>query len=158
MNLYLSKIQKCCELLLGASRRTVQELPLFALEMADYKVGHKAPEGEYLPFSHVDGLDKRYWIKTHTKTPIAGENESLYFEMTTGATGWDATNPQIIVYINGEMTCGLDVNHTLAPLKENAENAIDCYLYSGTQFAHFPVSARVVALRRRVEKLYFDMR
>ena len=157
MNLYLSKIQKCCELLLSASRRTVQELPLMALEMADYKVGHTAPEGEYLPFSHVDGLDKRYWIKTHAKTPIAGKNESLYFEMKTGATGWDATNPQIIVYINGEMTCGLDVNHTLAPLKENAENRIDCYLYSGTQFAHFPVSARVVALRRRVEKLYFDM-
>ena len=126
MNLYLSKIQKCCELLLAASRRTVAELPLRALEMADYKVGHKAPEGEYLPFSHVDGLDKRYWIKTHAKTPIAGKNESLYFEMKTGATGWDATNPQISVYINGEMTCGLDVNHTLAPLKENAENRIDC--------------------------------
>ena len=103
MNLYLSKIQKCCELLLKASRRTVAELPLRALEMADYKVGHKAPEGEYLPFACVDGLDKRYWIKTEVKTPIAGENESLYFEMVTGASGWDATNPQIIVYINGEM-------------------------------------------------------
>jgi alpha-mannosidase len=157
MNLYLSKIQKCCEILLAASRRTVAELPLRALEMADYKVGHKAPEGEYLPFSHVEGLDKRYWIKTEVKTPIAGENESLYFEMVTGASGWDATNPQIIVYINGQMTCGLDVNHTLAPLEENTENAIDCYLYSGTQFAHFPVNARVVAIRRRVEKLYFDM-
>ena len=157
MNLYLSKIEKCCELLLGASRRTVAELPLFALKMADYKVGHKAPEGEYLPFSFVDGLDQRYWIKTEVTTPTAKENETLYFEMTTGASGWDATNPQMIVYINGEMTCGLDVNHTLAPLKENAKNEIDCYLYSGTQFAHFPVNARVVAIRRRVEKLYFDM-
>ena len=118
MNLYLSKIQKCCEMLLKASRRTVAELPLYALEMADYKVGHKAPEGEYLPFSFVDGLDQRYWIKTEVTTPTAKENETLYFEMTTGASGWDATNPQIIVYINGEMTCGLDVNHTLAPLKE----------------------------------------
>ena len=157
MNLYLSKIQKCCELLLKASRRTLAEIPLRAVEMADYKVGHTAPEGEYLPFACVDGLDKRYWIKTEANTPVAGENEALYFEMVTGATGWDATNPQIIVYINGEMTCGLDVNHTLAPLEANAQNAIDCYLYSGTQFAHFPVNARVVAIRRRVEKLYFDM-
>lgn len=157
MNLYLSKIQKCCELLLKASRRTVEELPLYALEMADYKVGHKPPEGEYKPFSHVDGLDKRYWIKTEATTKAPGENESLYFEMITGASGWDATNPQIIVYINGEMTCGLDINHTLAPLKIHTKNEIDCYLYSGTQFAHFPVNARVVAIRRRVEKLYFDM-
>ena len=127
MNLYLSKIQKCCELLLKASRRTVAELPLRALEMADYKVGHKAPEGEYLPFACVDGLDKRYWIKTEVKTPIAGENESLYFEMVTGASGWDATNPQIIVYINGGNFIHTAINGTdIARIESNLSITPPC--------------------------------
>ncbi len=39
--------------------------------------------------------------------------------MKTHLNGWDPTNPQLILYINGELIQGIDVNHTEAVLEHN---------------------------------------
>ena len=116
MNFYLTKIEMCLKLLRDASRETVAEIPLLGFEAFDYKKGNTPPQGDYAPFSVVDGRDKRFWLRAEIAVPQDEENRTYFIEMNTGVTGWDACNPQMILYLDGEMACGMDINHTVMPL------------------------------------------
>lgn len=157
MNFYLTKIETCLKLLQDASRETVAEIPLLGLEIFDYKEGNTPPQGDYVPFSVVDGKDKRFWLKAGIEVPADRENYTYFLEMNTGVVGWDACNPQLILYLDGKMACGMDINHTVMPLSGGRTYDMACYLYSGNAESHFPVVCRLLSVNRRVEKLYFDM-
>jgi len=157
MNFYLTKIETCLGLLYEASRETVAEIPLLGLEVLDYKQGNEPPKGDYKPFSVVDGKDKRFWLKAEISAPKDEENRTYFIEMNTGVAGWDACNPQLILYLDGKMACGMDINHTVMPLSGGRTYDMACYLYSGNAESHFFVTCRLLSIHRRVEKLYFDM-
>ena len=157
MRFYLTKIEECLRLLRAASRKTVCDVALLGLPMADYKKGNTPPEGEYAPFSTVDGRDQRYWLRAEIAVPEDVAECTYFIEMNTGVTGWDACNPQMILYLDGEMACGMDINHTVTPIAGGRKYRMDCYLYSGNEETHFPVTCRLLSIHRRVEKLYFDM-
>jgi len=157
MNFYLTKIETCLKLLRDASRKAVTEIPLLGFEVFDYKNGNTPPQGDYASFSVVDGRDKRFWLRAEIAVPKDEENRTYFIEMNTGVAGWDACNPQMILYLDGKMACGMDINHTVMPLSGGRKYRMDCYLYSGNEQSHFPVVCRLLSVHRRVEKLYFDM-
>lgn len=157
MNFYLTKIETCLKLLRDASRKAVTEIPLLGFEVFDYKNGNTPPQGDYVSFSVVDGRDKRFWLRAEIAVPKDEENRTYFIEMNTGVAGWDACNPQMILYLDGKMACGMDINHTVMPLSGGRKYRMDCYLYSGNEQSHFPVVCRLLSVHRRVEKLYFDM-
>ena len=84
-SLSLSKIKKTCELLLKSSVSCIERaMPLYAVELDDYKEAGVFPEGGYIPFKSVSGKDKRYVIKLDLRTPAVSCEEDLYIEVRTG--------------------------------------------------------------------------
>ena len=79
------------------------------------------------------GNDKHFWFYTHLSTPNVASNEAVELEARTGAEVClvDMTNPQGLVYLNGEAVQGLDINHTRVRLEPNREYDIIIYFYTG---------------------------
>lgn len=78
--------------------------------------------------------------------------------------GWDATNPQFIVYVNGQIKQGIDVNHREILLDEKAaagsKYTVDLHAYGGRaipQGEKLRISVDVAVIARAVEKLHYDL-
>lgn len=100
------------------------------------------------------GWDSHAWFR-FSVTPAA-ENTFLRIE-TDIKKGWDASNPQFILYVNGKMVQGLDINHRESPLKtgETADAAI--YAYTGPKIERAQFFADTMELDVDVEGLYYDI-
>ena len=157
-DLSLPKIKRVCELLKESAVTYIErDMPAYALELDDYKTSNLPPEGEYLPFKTVYGINKRYWIKLDFKTPPASGSEDVYIELCTDIKGLDSRNPQAMFYINGELVQGIDINHRLVKLDANTEYNTFTYFYSGNEVDRFDVKYDLLKVNRTVEGLYFDM-
>ncbi len=157
IKLSLTKSKRACDVLLENAAEVVCRPSLSACEVFDYKDSNTPPDGEYLPFTTVNGKDRRYWVKAELRAPAQKKDTVYYLEVSAGISGGDALNPQMIMYLNGKTAHGLDVNHRRVRLEPDTDYSTVCYLYSGNQVAHFPVEYKLIAVNKRVEKLYFDL-
>lgn len=98
----------------------------------------EVPDAQWIDFKTQDlwgGKDQHGWFKCSVVVPedFAGKTIALNFHTFT--EGWDATNPQFILYVNGEHIQGLDINHTESILTHNAvagtKYDIDLHAYAG---------------------------
>lgn len=125
-----------------------------------------------LPFgAQIKGADRHFWLYKKIKTPKQpSADHKLYFELKTGKEGgWDASNPQCMLYINGVLTQGLDTNHTDCLLEFDKEYDVYINLYTGkpndilTRFdspedsSTLNLSAALVTVSSAVESLYYDI-
>ncbi|MDL2229188.1 alpha-mannosidase [Treponema sp. OttesenSCG-928-L16] len=108
------------------------------------------------------GRDVHGWFKTGVEIPaeFAGRTAVLYFR--TFDEGFDAVNPQFILYINGEMKHGLDINHREAVLAKDAvpgsRYEIDLHAYAGMlQDKKCSLFGELAVLEEEVRGLYFDI-
>lgn len=109
------------------------------------------------------GIDKHYWFKTKIIIPDRFEGKKVVYEVRTGRENeWDALNPQFIIYVNGELVQGLDVNHREIIISECAtpgvEYEISLYAYSGMKDGLVELNTRLAVLDSEIEKLYFDIK
>ena len=84
-----------------------------------------ASDEPFVPFdaAHLWGGDDTFaWFRASFKVPEAMQGRRLIFALETGNEGWDATNPQFLVFINGVLMQGFDVNHKDTPLCEMCES------------------------------------
>ena len=128
----------------------------------DYKTDNTMPEGDWQPFtadSRMSGYDAHYWLRASFKTPPAKPNTSYYIKCTTGFEGqWDATNPQGLIYLNGEMVQGIDTNHTEIYLEPDTEYVMHNYFYVGLIKNNVPLNMAMYELDEKSEQLYYDIR
>ena len=129
---------------------------------SDYKTNNIMPDGDWQPFtadSRMSGRDAHYWLRASFKTPPAKENTSYYIKCTTGFEGqWDATNPQGLIYLNGEMVQGIDTNHTEIYLEPDTEYVMHNYFYVGLNQNSVPLNMALYELDEKSEQLYYDIR
>ena len=109
------------------------------------------------------GKDKHFWFKTTLEIPSEFHGRTVVYEVTTGREGqWDATNPQFLVYVNGVVAQGFDVNHRQLILTENAKTGekfdIALYAYSGMEKGLVELNSWIAVLNRKIEKLYYDIK
>ncbi len=131
-------------------------------------VGYKTdntppPASDFKPYAWGaawgEGNDSHAWFHVHVTVPE--HMKQLPVELSISSRnegGWDATNPQYIVYVDGVLRQGADINHT-AVLLEGA-NEYDVYLYGYTG-PKIPSSQLFLRLRNRrddVEALYYDIK
>jgi len=116
MSFIREKLIQICDKLPGIANTRLNTVSLEYVPCDGYKVGNTPPEDGWLPFPagmQVRGNDSHYWFRCTLRTPPAKADTSYYVKFTTGYEGkWDATNPQGLVYANGEMVQGCDTNHT----------------------------------------------
>lgn len=128
-----------------------------------YKETNAPPEGPWRSWDPKDtfgGHDAHYWFHKQFAAPAPQPGKELYIKVTTGYEGnWDAVNPQGIVYLNGVLTQGVDVNHQYVRLEPGTE--YDMYVYMYTSLLH-PIAARfqaeLVWVDTAVEGLYYDLK
>lgn len=130
----------------------------------DYKTDNTFPSDDeaWQPFTRdtrMSGRDAHYWIKISFKTPAAKENTSYYIKCTTGYEGeWDGTNPQGLIFLNGDMVQGIDTNHTEVYLEPDTEYTMYNYFYLGLQKNNVPLYMSMFELDELSEHLYYDIR
>lgn len=133
------------------------------IDNAPYKTGHAPKTQDWQPLQKhqlFGGIDKHYWIKSTFKTPKAPDhNKRLVINVLSGREGqWDAANVQGLVYLNGEMVQGTDVNHHEIALQYDTEYTMLYYLYTGTESAKpFSLDFNFAYIDGRLEKYYYDL-
>lgn len=97
-----------------------------------------APKDGWREFKSGDlwgGKDCHGWFKCSLEVPKNLEGKVIALNFHTFDEGWDATNPQFILYVNGEEIQGLDINHREVILTHNAVTGtrydIDLHAYAG---------------------------
>lgn len=107
------------------------------------------------------GLDRNDWFTVRFIVPAEFDGKPLSLLFGTQASGWDASNPQFLVYINGQAVCGLDTNHKDVFItdcaKAGEEYRVDLQGYTGSVPGEFTLTARMAEMSPRVWKLYYDL-
>ena len=107
------------------------------------------------------GHDKNSWFKTEVKVPASFEGKPFALLFQTQAKGWDAKNPQFLVFVNGRHACALDVNHRDVRITDSANAGdvyrIDLQAYTGTELGEIALNSKIAEISPSVESLYYDL-
>lgn len=106
--------------------------------------------------------DKHFWFRTSVTVPQEFEGQVLALDIYAFEEGWDAVNPQFILYVNGEHIQGLDINHREVILTNNAKAGevyeIDLHSYTGrTWDKRLTLNASLVTIDLAARDLYFNL-
>ncbi len=107
----------------------------------------------------VEGRDRHYWLSCEIKTPRTEENEDIVLEMITGSMGtWDLENPQGLLYLNGKIVQGFDINHRYAYLESDRQYNVLIYFYTGPICDKVEIMLNLAAVNNQIKKLYYDLK
>lgn len=129
-----------------------------------YKSGNAPPTlSEFKPYrlgsSWGTGDDTHAWF--HTKFTVPGEMRSAPMRLFISSDNdgdWDACNPQYIVYMDGRIRQGADINHTSVILDgDKDEYEVYIYGYTGPSIPQTKLYLRVMNVNEEVEGLYYDV-
>jgi len=143
----------------------IDTVPIEEMEMirAGYKKDERPPmpdcSWEKLRYSQcIDEVDAHYWIYKKLKTPArTNSNYRIYLDFRTSLENyWYATNPQCLLYLNGQLVQGLDREHTDALLEFGTEYDIQLNMYTGTECKPFLFQASLKTLDAVIESIYYD--
>ena len=152
------KAEKTAWQLLALTKREAVSLDDFYIKFCDYKNDNVIPDIDQSwqklePYMLLDGKDMHCWIRGSFRTPkaIDGCYYALEFEQQN-----KNSRIQVLLYLNGEMTQGLDVNHTRTFLKPDTEYdaAFYCYFDSISPFSG--LTPKLITVCSETEQLYFD--
>ena len=132
--------------------------PIFSCPCA-YKTDNTIPAlSDMTPFEQGGcwgtGADSHAWFR-FSVTPVE-KNSFLRIE-TERKKGWDADNPQFILYVNGKMVQGLDINHRESPLEAGVTADVAIYAYTGPKIERAQLFADTMVLNPDVDGLYYDI-
>ena len=162
MSFIPEKIKMTCNQLISIANQKLYDITDIEYVPCDgYKKGNTPPADGWMPFPagmRVNGRDAHFWFRCKLHTPPAKDGKSYYVKFTTGYEGqWDATNPQGLVYANGEMIQGCDTNHTEVWLQPDTDYVLHNYFYVGLTDAWVPLEAALYELDEKSEQLYYDL-
>lgn len=106
-------------------------------------------------------LDAHRWLRTTVVIPEEMNRKHVEFQLISGREGqWDATNPQILFYINGKLIQGVDVNHREVTVSSCAEAGkkyeIAMLVYSGTVPGDLLFKSNLIEIDDAIQKFYYD--
>lgn len=143
------------------------------IEITDYKMmegnflgieGIKNAKGDWKDFhsgEYWGGRDYHCWFRTSVTIPKEFEGKVAALTFKTFDEGWDAINPQFILYINGEHIQGIDINHREVIISDFAEAGkkydIDLHAYSGLIDRKAKLFGELVTIDKSVRELFFNL-
>lgn len=136
----IERIQKICNELRNHVYTNVVNIDDYKVIDGNYLDAEemKKAKGPWRDFHTGDlwgGRDKHCWFKTSVTIPDKFHGKVAALNFKTFDEGWDAINPQFILYVNGEHIQGLDINHReviISPCVKSGEKySIDLHAYSG---------------------------
>lgn len=154
------KVEKTCSLLSEIMWQKERDITDWEYIPTGY-TGNRPPDGPWQPYAEgtlLQGKDKHFWFRTTLVTPKGRQGQSLYIKVATGLEGqWAATNPQGLLLLNGQITSGLDTNHTDVILEQDTTYEIAIYFYTGMTDACSRLNVSLYWQDQAVKKLYYDL-
>ncbi len=151
------RIKKTGDNLLNLSQVKLFDIENVQMSPSDYKKNDTPPSNNWSHDTVMNGAHKHYWLRAEFDTPSIDGNERLLLIANSGQTGWDATNPQGLVYLNGKVAQGIDVNHREVYLEADTHYEMYIYFYTGDVQSLFQVALSVVKEYKNVLGLYYDI-
>lgn len=126
----------------------------------------EAPADGWRDFKTGDlwgGRDAHGWFKCTVEVPERFAGQTIALNLKTFEEGWDATNPQFILYVNGEQIQGVDINHREIILTHNAvageKYEIDLHAYAGMLADKLAtLSGNLVVIDMASRELYWNLK
>ncbi len=105
---------------------------------------------------------EHYWFRKTITIPESMDGKSVWFHISTQIEEWDdAKNPQFLVFVNGKVTQGADMNHREVRLFQHAPGGetvtLDIQAYTGTMHREFCFVTSLYVLDEKINKLYYDL-
>lgn len=154
----LRKIKRYEKLL--EENRYVKETPIEKLRVADagYKTSnYPPPECDFRDMEQGaewgSGNDSHAWFVF----TVSDVGKDTYLKIKTDKECGDSTNPQFLVYCNGEIRQGADVNHTEVRLEEGVTTEVWLYGYTGPQVSSARLFVSTVVRNPVIYALYYDI-
>ncbi|GLC30875.1 alpha-mannosidase [Clostridium omnivorum] len=127
--------------------------------------GIKKAEGQWKEFHTGDlwgGRDYHCWLKSQVTVPEEFAGKVIALSFKTFDEGWDAINPQFILYVNGEHIQGIDINHREVIISDYAEAGktyeIDLHAYSGmVADRKCTLYGELVTIDKPLRELFFNL-
>ncbi|MBQ9544591.1 MAG: alpha-mannosidase, partial [Clostridia bacterium] len=158
------RVEALLKELKGRLRKPAGNIENLSYKPCDYKSGTKipVPDGTFSPFP-PDGRwggkrDSHAWFLFDADVPDPGEGARTELRVKTDRRGWDASNPQFILYIDGRTVQGMDVNHETAVLNDPGRHSFALYAYTGTDVdGLLSLYISLEEVDEELEGLYFDL-
>ena len=136
----------------------------FKYKKCDYKQGSEMPiiDDTFVDFNRTDKwgeeLESHAWF--YKKINFEKGEGRCEFSVKTGREGWDASNPQFMLYFDGKIVQGMDVNHTTAYIKDYGEK--DVYIYAFTTYearfiGPYDFFVDIQYVDEETERLYYNL-
>lgn len=111
-------------------------------------------------FKGIQGA--HYWFRTSFTIPQEMDGKPVWMKIRTQIEEWDdGKNPQFLVFLNGQVIQGADMNHRDVRLFEKAvageQVHVDIQAYTGTLHKEFCFLADLYVLDEAINKLYYDI-
>lgn len=108
------------------------------------------------------GKDKHAWFKTKVNVPKEFNDKVIALNFYTFEEGWDAVNPQFIIYVNGKQVQALDINHREVIISHKAKGGdiynIDLHAYGGMiKDKKATLNGELVVIDSETRELYFNL-
>lgn len=108
------------------------------------------------------GPDKHYWFRTDYTVPEEMAGKTLRLHVKTQIEEWDdAKNPQFLLFRNGEVVQGMDMNHRIVHLTDSASAGekwrFDIQAYTGTLHSEFDMIMEMQQVDTNIERLYYNL-
>ncbi|MBR2646981.1 MAG: alpha-mannosidase [Clostridia bacterium] len=101
--------------------------------------------------------EKYYWFKASFEIDKLSANERAFLCIETFIDGVACTiRPQGVLYLNGELVQGVDINHTDVAIKEG-KYEMYLLLYTHTFIRALPVYFSLKYVDARIEDMYYDL-
>lgn len=168
MEYYQDRIKGVLSALAQAARR--EKMPIEQVRKKDIGYGERSKVlsdtrdwKEFDRFETWGGREVHACFAAKIQIPEQWDGKCVAVTLQTGATDiWNTDNPQFLVYINGEMICGHDMNHNEVILSECARGGEEydyrLYAYSNSSQKDVFLLLDMVTIDRETEQLYYDMK
>ena len=112
----------------------------------------------YDPNHGFGGREYHAIFRTDLVIPPTWEDHQVRLRVTTGADDiWNNDNPQFFLYLNGVLTCGLDVRHIEADLPKENEIQLSLYTYVNAHKSDVFLDLTLYAVNEELEALAYDL-
>jgi len=107
------------------------------------------------------GPDKHYWFRGRFAVTEEFSGKPVWISVRTQIEECDGKNPQFLLFINGAVSQGLDMNHRNVLLSESGvageEFQLDLQSYTGTLHSEFKLYVNVMQVDPLIDKVYYDL-
>lgn len=162
------RVQVICDQLKKFSKIQKVELTQWQVKEGNFlrPADAEAAAGDWKTFDsrtmHWYGPDRHYWFKTEFTVPEEFDGRPLWLIFHTQIEEWDdGKNPQFLLFIDGEIVQGLDMNHREVLVTDRAQAGrtyhVDLQSYTGTLHSEFRLIGEAAEIDPQIQGLYYDL-